>query len=356
MVEVSEQFIETPDGRLYGASAGEGPVVLMVHGNPGLAYSWRHQMQPLAGAGFRAVAIDCLGYGRSDRPDDPALYDSDAVQRQLVAVLDHFGAARAVVVGQDFGAQYAWNLAVRAPGRIAAVATTMPYDFDLAGRALQGSAPPDDGTDDSMAMASARLRPSERFANMAKNHFVHVNYYQQVGPAEREIGPRLREYMARILYALSAQGDLLGWASHPSEGTGYMDVLAQAPPLPWPWLSEADFERFVEEYGRMGPERALAGPLAAYRTADRNWEIGRAWADHDVTQPALFVCGAKDPVLFLIGPDWKPRLKARVPNLVEPAIIPDAGHMVQQEAPAAFNAALLGFLASLPADAFRARP
>ncbi|MDD3799546.1 MAG: alpha/beta hydrolase [Novosphingobium sp.] len=348
MAELTEHEVRTEDGTIYAVSAGEGPVVLMVHGNPGLSYSWRHQMQPLADAGFKAVAIDCLGYGRSDRPTDLAHYDSSAVHRQLLAVLDHFGADRAAVVGQDFGAQYSWNLAVRAPERVAAIAACVPYDCDMSGRGLQGSNPPDDGTDDSMAMSSARLKPSVRFANIAKNHFIHVHYYQEAGPAERELGPNLREYMARIMYALSGDGNLMSWEEKPSAGTGYLDVLEEAPPLPWRWLSESEFDHFVEEYGRLGPELALVGPLAAYRVADRNWEIGAAWADRDVMQPALFLCGADDPVLMMLGEDWEGRLRRRVPNLTGSAIIPGAGHMVQQEQPEAFTRALLAFLQGLP--------
>jgi len=355
MDELEEHSIDTPDGRLYAVAKGNGPVVLMVHGNPGLSYSWRHQMRPLAEAGYRAVAIDCLGYGRSDRPDGLEHYDSNAMHRQLLCVLDYFRAARGAVVGQDFGAQYSWNLAVRASERIGAIAATVPYDYDMAGRGLQGSNPPDDGRDDSTAMSSSRIPPSVRYANMARNHFVHVHYYQEVGPAERELGPRLRDYMSRILHALSGEGNLLRWSSYPSEGTGYMDVLEPAPPLPWPWLSEREFEHFVQEYGRGGESREFAGPLAAYRVADRNWAIGARWADHDVTQPALFICGAKDPVLMVIGEDWRERMRQRIPHLAEPVLIPGAGHMVQQEAPAAFNDALLGFLRGLPADAFAVR-
>jgi pimeloyl-ACP methyl ester carboxylesterase len=353
VAELKEHSVETPDGRVYAVSAGEGPVVLMVHGNPGLAFSWRHQMQPLAAAGYTAVAIDCLGYGRSDRPEGLEHYDSNAMQRQLLAVLDHFGAERAAIVGQDFGAQYSWNLAVRAPERVVAVACTVPFDYDMAGRGLQGANPPDDGTDDSLAMSSGRLKPSERFANMAKHHFVHVHYYQTVGPAEEELARDLPDYLARIMYALSAQGNLLGWDKYPSEGTGYMDVLQKAPPLPWPWLSQAEFDRYVEDYGREGPLRANVGPLAAYRVADRNWEIGRAWADHDVTQPATVICGQEDPVLLMIGPDWEERARARIPKFVKPAIIPGAGHLVQQEAPEAFTRALLAFLAGIPKAAYQ---
>jgi pimeloyl-ACP methyl ester carboxylesterase len=343
-----ERMIEVAPGlRLAAMEAGAGPLVLMIHGFPGLGYSWRHQMRPLADAGFRAVAMDSLGYGRSDRPLDPALYTSERMQAYLLEVLDAYGAERAVIVGQDFGAQYAWNLVVRAPERVRALVATIPYDYDLAGRAMLGSAarwPADEPARPDMA--SPDRRPSERFAAMAREHFIHFHYFQPVGPADRELGGALADYLRRSFHALSAAGDLWAWKTRPAEGTGYLDVLPEAPALPWDWLSAADSAEFVARYDHPEVERRMIGGLNAYRTADANWEIGRAWADADVTVPTLMIYGADDPS-FGFFPDWEARLRRRVPGLVELVAIEGAGHLVQQERPDAFNAALIAFLAGL---------
>jgi pimeloyl-ACP methyl ester carboxylesterase len=345
--EWAERRIDVGPLTLRAIEAGDGPLVLMIHGFPGLAYSWRHQMAAIASAGWRAVAIDCPGYGGSDRPLDPALYAADRMQDYLLAVLDAYGAEQAVIVGQDFGAQYAWNLAARAPERVRGLIATIPYDYDLAGRALLGSAPrlaadaptpPDTASPDRL--------PSARFAVMAKDHFVHFHYFQTFGPADRELGGALADYLQRSFYALSGAGDLWAWKTVPSEGSGYLDALPQAPPLPWDWLSEAEFARFVAEYDDRDPMRRMIGGLNSYRTADRNWEIGRAWADADVSVPTLLVYGERDPS-FAFFPDWAARMPRRVPGLRGITVIPDAGHLVQQERPVAFNAALLGFLAGL---------
>lgn len=342
-----ERMIDAGGVRLRAVEQGEGPLVLMIHGFPGLAYSWRHQMAPLAEAGYRAVAIDSLGYGGSDRPRDPALYTSDRMQAYLLAVLDAYAADTACIVGQDFGAQYAWNMAVRAPERVQGLVATIPYDYDLAGRALLGAAerlhpdaptPPD--------MASPDRLPSERYAVMAAEHFVHFHYFQPVGPADRELAGALADYLRRSFHALSADGDLWAWKALPSEGTGYLDALPQAPPLPWSWLSEAEFAVFVAGYDHPDPMRRMIGGLNSYRTADANWEIGRAWADADVSVPTLFLYGEQDPS-FGFFPDWETRMRDRVPGLVGIESIAGAGHLVQQERPAQFNEALLGFLASL---------
>ena len=338
------QFITSDGLTLHARVEGQGPVVLMIHGFPGLAYAWRHQMAPLAKAGFTAVALDMLGYGQSDRPLEQGPYEADAQQRHLVNVLDHVGAKQAIIIGQDFGAQYAWNLAVRARERVRAIIGMVPYDTDLAGRALRGSRPDGDSAWARAAMASARAAPSARFAEMAKSHFVHVHYFQTVGPAERELGARPREFLKRLLWALSAHGNLLNWDNFKSEGTGYLDVLPPAPDLPWSWLSEADLDAYERDFMRLGPEKAFIGGLNSYRTADANWRQVAAYADANVAQPALVLIGARDPVLQLIDPEWQTLIRSRVPRLKDIVLIPGAGHHVQQERPEATTAAILRFI------------
>lgn len=342
----SERFVEVDGLRLRTVTQGEGPVVLMVHGFPGLAWSWRHQMQPLADAGYRAVAIDSLGYGGSDRPLEQDLYTADRMQRYLLAVLDAYGADDAFVIGQDFGAQYAWNLAVRAPERVRGLLATIPYDYDLAGRAMLGSQPRFDPSAPALPEGASPDRlPTERFAAMAAGHFVHLHYFQEVGAAERELGDRIPEFLAALFHALSAKGDLWRWKSVASENSGYLDALPPPPPLPWDWLSEAEFAHFVASYQHPDPMRRFIGGMNSYRTADANWEQGRRWADHDVTVPTLFVYGEDDPS-FGFFPDWEERMKRRVPGLRGIVKIEGAGHFVQQETPQVFNETLLGFLRS----------
>jgi pimeloyl-ACP methyl ester carboxylesterase len=335
---VEHRTVRTLGIDLHVAHLGEGPLVLMVHGNPGLWYSWRHQFAPLAAAGYRAAAIDCRGYGQSSRPRDALEYDAAHLQSDLIAVLDAFGAERAFVVGQDFGAQHAWNLAVRAPERVLGVVGMVPFDFDLAGRFCDP------------ASAAARLRPTERFAAVAREHFFHMHYFQAVGPAEAELGARPREYLARLFHALSAQGELLSWEAVPSAGSGYLDALPPAPPLPWPWLSQADFDYYLAEFLRPGPQLAFIGPLNSYRTADRNWELGAAFAHSHISVPALFLCGSEDPVLKLLPPDALERQRSRFDDPRGEILVPGAGHFVQQEQPDATNAALVAFLDAVRAE------
>ena len=348
MSALAHQQIRSNGVTLHVASQGSGAPVIFCHGFPGLWYSFRHQLPAVAAAGWHAVAPDQRGYGASERPTDPGVYDADYVMRDMLGILDHLGEVRAVFVGHDFGAQQVCNLAVRHPERVAAlVIMSCPYDFDLAGRGGAGSQPAAAESARGGAFAVPGVRPSAAFAALARQHFFHMHYFQTIGPAEHELGAKPREFLLRLMHALSAQGHLLDWSKYPSAGTGYLDVLAPAPPLPWPWLSEAEFEYFVREYTRGAPATTFIGGLNSYRVADRNWELGAAFADANITQPALFIAGADDVVLKMIPADALQIMQRRVPLLKEIVLVPGAGHFVQQEAPAAVNAALVKFLRNL---------
>jgi len=341
---MNETFVETQGVRLRAVEEGSGPVVLLLHGFPGLAWSWRRQMKPLADAGFRAVAIDSLGYGGSDRPLEARAYASDRINAYLNGVLDHFGAEHAVIVGQDFGAQYAWNFAVRSPERVRALAATIPYDYDMAGRGMLGAARTEpEGAPVRPEVASPNSLPTARFAAMAAHSFVHLHYFQEVGPGDRELSAQPAEFLKRILWALSFKGDLFAVKGPALPGTGYLDRLPPAQDLPWDWLSSEEFAACLAQFDHPDPMRRFIGGMNSYRTADINWEIGREYADVDVATPTLFIYGADDPTMNFF-PDWELRMRKRVPGVKRVVAIDGAGHFVQQEQPQAFNAQLISFV------------
>lgn len=301
----------------------------MCHGYPGLWYSWRHQMRALADAGYRAVALDMRGYGRSSRPLDPAEYAFDKLSADVLAVLDYFGQQQAVLCGHDFGANLAWHMGIYYPRRIRAIAPLcVPYDMELAG-----------GSDE---------LPTRLFAAIAERHFFHMHYYQQPGLAERHTLGREREFLTKLFWALSAEGELLNWEQFPMAGTQYIDVLAEPPrPLPWPWLSIEDMDYYVAEYLSAGPELAFVGGANSYRAMDRNWQLQRDKAHAEVTVPALFVGGEEDPVIKLAGDTPFAHMREKVKDLRGLELLPAAGHFIQQERPDLLNPLLLRFLASL---------
>jgi pimeloyl-ACP methyl ester carboxylesterase len=191
-------------------------------------------------------------------------------------------------------------------------------------------------------------RPSDIYAAIAKNHFIHLHYFQRVGPAETELGENARLFLKRIYWALSARGTLLDFKRFPAEGTGYMDVLAEpAEPMPWPWLSEEDLDYLVDEYMQSGPATAFIGGLNSYRAMDVNWERDPDYGRAKIDCPSLFICGEKDPVLQIVTPKSLQTMPERLTDLRGIELIPNAGHFVQQEQPGAVNETLLSFLETL---------
>lgn len=331
-------------------SQGRGPLVLLCHGFPGLWCSWRKQLPVLAATGYRAVAVDMRGYGRSDRPLPATAYDNHTIVADLIGVLDALGESKAVLVGHDFGAQAAWASALHAPDRVrGVVSVAVPYGVGFSSGDGDRSKKPE-STDAGSTASSTQSgpRPSEIYAAIAKKHFIHLHYFQTVGPAEAELGARPREFLKRIYWALSARGSLLDFRNFPSEGTGYLDVLA-APeePLPWPWLSEEDLDYLVQEYMAKGPQTAFIGGLNSYRAMDVNWERDPDYGRQPIAVPAAFICGEADPVLRIITPRTLLSMPKRVPNLHSSTLVPQAGHFVQLECPEETNRALLSFLKSL---------
>lgn len=301
----------------------------MCHGYPGLWYSWRHQMKALADAGFRAVALDMRGYGRSSRPAEVESYGFDSLSADVLAVFDHFGEEQAVLLGHDFGANLTWHMAIYHPERLRGIAPLcVPYDMELAG-----------GCD---------TLPSNLYAAIAENHFFHMHYYQQPGVPEANLVGREREFLGKLFWALSAKGELLNWENFPSRGTKYVDVLKEPPQdLPWPWLSAQSMDYYVQEYLCAGADAAFRGGINSYRAMDYNWRLTRDTAHADVRVPTLFVGGAEDPVIKLAGDAPLAHMREKVKDLRAVELLPDAGHFIQQEQPELLNRLLLEFLAGL---------
>ena len=316
----STERIVTVDGfRWQINELGDGPPVVLCHGFPGLGYSYRHQMRALAASGYRAIAPDMPGYGGTDVPRDIDDYTNERVADALIGLLDTLGHERAVFVGHDFGAPVAWTVALRHRARVSGlVLLAVPYAPDR-----------------------FPLRPSELYASMARKHFLHIHYFQEPGVADRELDADPRGFLQRLFYALSGAYRYLDIWQHPSEGNGYLDVLPEAPPLPWSWLTEDEFDHYVEVFTRTG----FTGGLNWYRAYDANWERSRNLAGADIEVPTLFVAGAHDPVLTMSGAQALDRMRDTVPDLRGLHLVEGAGHFVQQERPEEVNELLLTFVA-----------
>jgi pimeloyl-ACP methyl ester carboxylesterase len=280
------------------AEEGEGPPVVLCHGFPELWYSWRHQLPALAEAGYRAVAPDMRGYGDSSIPAEVGAYDLPTLCADMTGLLDALGEERAVFVGHDWGAAVVWELAVRHPEHVAAVAgLSVPF-------LPRGPVPP---------VQAMREGLGEDF---------YIVWFQEPGAADEALARDVRR-----TFTTTRQ-----WTKEWAEGD-------DDPPRP-KWMSEEDLRVYVESFERTG----FTGGLNWYRNIDRNWELREPIADRRIEQPALYLAGSRDPVLRFMPPEvmdgWLTDLRSTV-------VIDGGGHWIQQERPGEVNQALLGFLREL---------
>jgi pimeloyl-ACP methyl ester carboxylesterase len=314
---VRQRTVRTNGIELHVTEAGtDGPVVVLAHGFPELGYSWRHQLPALAAAGYRVVAPDQRGYGRSARPEPIEAYDIHHLTGDLVGLLDDLGEERAVVVGHDWGSMVASHLALLHPDRV---------------RGLVNMSVPH--------VPRSEVAPTTLFRNLVGDGFFYMLYFQEPGVADADLGADAGRTMRRMLAGLTGSGDPT--AMFADDGRGFVDRIPEPDGLPG-WLAPAELEHYVDEFTRTG----FTGGINWYRNLDRNWATTEALAGAKVECPSLFVGGTGDPVLLLSPPAIA---HAALTDHRGDVLVADAGHWVQQEAPEAVNAALVEFLASVHA-------
>jgi pimeloyl-ACP methyl ester carboxylesterase len=313
---VSQRRIATNGIHLNIAEAGEGPLVLMLHGFPESWYSWRHQFAPLSAAGYHAVAPDMRGYGKSDKPDAIRAYNQVEVVNDIIGLVPALGYETAIVIGHDWGAPTAWSCALNHTDVVSAVgALSVPFS------------------------PRADAPPLETLKKVYKDRFFYQLYFQEPGVAEAELERDVRSFLRKFIYMASGDADLsLLQAKGPDDDllTGLPDPEAMPP-----WITEADLDFYAGEFERSG----LRGPLNYYRNHNLTWELTEG-APRTIEQPAMFVAGERDGVIVMAAEALK-RMPNHVTDLRINELIPKIGHWTQQEAPVAVNDAILRFLAML---------
>lgn len=303
-------------------TAGEGPLVLLVHGFPELAISWTAQIEALAAAGYRVVAPDMRGYGQTSGPERTEDFSIFHLVGDLVDLVRALGEREAVVVGHDWGASVAWSAALMRPDIFRAVAgLSVPFQP----RTVAG--PPTR----LMREASAKLGLGELYIVSFQNVVAY-------GPFDLDPETALRKCFWSFDGATPRDRQSTGFLP---PGKPMLETISDEASLP-PWMSPEHFAAYVAAFTASGFKR----PLDWYRNIDRNWELTAHLQGKTVDRPSLFIVGENDPVRHYAGRhekglrDWLTDLRGQV-------VIPGAGHWIQQERPDAVNAALLGFLAGL---------
>ena len=295
------------------------PAVVLCHGFPESAHSWRHQIEPLAAAGYHVLAPDQRGYGHSSAPHDVAAYGIEHLCADLLALLDATGHDDAVFVGHDWGALLVWDLARLHPDRVRAVVNvSVPY--------TEWPAP-----------------PTDVFKAASGDRFFYILYFQEVGPAEQEMELDVERTMRTVLWAASGDGFQDDPPTPPpAAGTGWLDVMgARTPPAELPaWLTAEDLASYVESFTASG----FFGPVSWYRNLDHNHSLVK---DRPApSMPVWFIGGTRDGVIAY-RPGYVEAMAKRLPDHRGTTLIEGGGHWTQQEAPEAFNRALLAALSEL---------
>jgi pimeloyl-ACP methyl ester carboxylesterase len=302
------QMIDVNGVSLEVFSAGQGTPLVLCHGWPEHAYSWRHQIQPLADAGYHVIVPNQRGYGHSSRPDQITDYDIEHLTGDLIGLLDHFGYEKAGFVGHDWGAIIVWNLAMMHRQRVSAVAN--------------------------LSVPFMQRGPSEWvgfWEKMLGGDFYIVHFNRQIGVADEAFAANTRQFLNNMYRTNQWQ--------HPPVDLGpgmNMINMANLPELADgmpgdPLMSDQEMQVFLDAFANSG----FTGGINWYRNFSRNWEIIGAF-EQRIHQPTLMIYGDYDMV------PKSENLEDFVSDLTVHSF--PCGHWIQQERPEDTNTVLLNWL------------
>ncbi len=300
------------DMAVYEAGPKNGIPVVLCHGFPELAYSWRHQLPALGAAGFHVLAPDQRGYGRTSRPEKVEDYDMAHLTGDLVGMLDAFKIDKAVFVGHDWGGMVVWHMPLMHPRRVRGViGVNTPFI---------ARAPMD-------PIALMKMRFGEE---------MYIVYFQKPGVADEALG---KDIGRSVRFFMRKGGTAEEFAKRPQEEQNLALVHAlQTDEKNWPGqllLNAEELKFFVDTYTRTG----FTGGINWYRNFTRNWE-NTADLPQKVDVPGLMIMAEDDVVL---SPAMAEGMEQYVPDL-EKALIKKCGHWTQQEHPDQVNAIMIDWL------------
>jgi len=267
--DVREGYADIGDVRLHYVEAGEGPLIVLLHGFPEFWYGWRLQIGPLAAAGFRVVAPDMRGYNLSSRPEGVTAYGTDRLTADIHGLIQERGARSAMLVGHDWGGSVAWATAMKYPevvDRLAILNAAHPRKLS------QGLHHPD------------QLRKSWYF------FFFDL--------------PELPEFVV-----------------HANRWHFFRHFLRDARPA----YSSEEMDRYIEAWSQPG---AAAGMINYYRFSVRQPPNEAEAALRPISAPTLVIWGQRDNYL---GPELAQPEHDDVPNLDRVERLPDASHWVHHD-------------------------
>jgi len=278
-----------------------GNPIVLCHGWPEHAFSWRYQVPALVAAGYHVIIPNQRGYGNSSRPTEVTAYDIAHLSGDLVALLDHYEYEDATFVGHDWGAMVVWGLTLLHPNRVNKVINlSLPYQE-------RGERPWIEFMEDLLG---------------GDYYFVHFN--RQPGVADAI----LEENTGQFLRNIYRKNEPL---SAPQPGMAMINLARAATPFGDPIMSDSELAVFVSAFESTG----FTGSINWYRNLDRNWHL-LADVNPIIQQPTLMIYGDRDVI------PKSENLTAFVPNV--DVVNLDCGHWIQQEKPEETNRAILHWL------------
>ena len=297
----------------YEAGPKEGHPLILCHGFPEIAYSWRLQIESFAKAGYHVIAPDQRGYGQTEAPPRTEDYDMEHLAGDLIALLDHLGIRKAVFVGHDWGGLISWQLPLMYPERISGhIGVNTPYQ-------------------------PRRKEDPIAFMEKTLGEHMYIVFFQKPGLPEaileEDIERTIRFFSRLPPPKKEGEGER---AIGPYSFALHMGVQNFKPAGDRrQMLSDEEVAVYVEAFTRSG----FRGPVNWYRNMTRNWEKS-AHLPVNITIPCLMVMAERDAVLM---PSLTKGMERFIPDL-EKVLIEDCGHWTQREKPEELNRIILDWL------------
>jgi pimeloyl-ACP methyl ester carboxylesterase len=308
---LKEYDIATNGITLHVTEQGEGPAVLFCHGFPDTSYTWRRQMKAIASAGYRAIAPDMRGYGRSSAPEDPSLYTPLQTTGDLIGLLEVLKIPSAVLVGHDWGSTHAWNAALMRPDRFTAVfCLSVPY------------------------VPRGDVSVFEKMRN--SGHESDFYMFEQIRPEADQIWADAAVTIPGILYWASGSAPVdTRWNPFDPERSLHRSAVGSLPS----WADPDYVAHNVAEFQRTG----FHGGLNYYRAAEPYFYLSSAFKGAKITQPSFLIMGKADG-LNQLYPLTEEQFRVGIPGLVGILELDNVGHWVQHEASEEVSEKIVEFL------------
>lgn len=336
-VEITEHTVQTEAHTSFYLACGPeyGPLIMFIHGWPELSLSWRHQLPALAALGFRCIAPDMRGYGRSTIYKEHSDYAQELIVADMIGLLGTLGRDAAVWVGHDWGSAVVWNIASHHPGRCTAVASLcVPYT--KGGLSLKTL----------ISLVDRDLYPADTYpaGQWEYMRFYEENFEKATGDFDRDIWRTVK------LIFRKGDPDSFGQVSGTALArinNGWFGEMTETPDVPAD--EEIASESELKIYSKYLEKNSFFGPDSWYMNHHINDAYGETCVnDGKLDMPVLFIGAMYDGVCETITSRAKDPMIELCPHLTLDVV--RSGHWMAQEKPIEVNATLTRWLATKVGD------